>query len=135
MSGSRHRIVLLTTLALAAGGCGRKDARETAPADANAAALQQTGADVYDLYCSVCHMPDGGGVPNFQPALRGSAIVDGDPAKLEAVVRAGSEALRDRQPLYAAEMPPFGTLSDDEVKAIVAYVRERFGAAAGGKTP
>lgn len=109
-------------------GCGRPP--KTAAADPVAAApVARTGEQIYAEYCAVCHMVDGSGVPSFQPALVNNAIVIGDPAKLEAVVRAGSAALMDREPMFAAEMPPFGNLSNDEVHAVVTYVRTRFGAA------
>ncbi len=107
---------------------GASQVADQAPAPGKA----RTGQEIYDTYCAVCHMADGSGVPNFQPPLRGSPIVAGDPAKLEAVVRAGSAALADRPSSYEAEMPPFGSLSDEEVHAVVAYVRERFAKPAGG---
>jgi mono/diheme cytochrome c family protein len=118
-------VALIALLALV--GCGKKESALKPVAS--------TGERIYNEYCAVCHMPDGGGVQNFQPALRGNAIVAGDPAKLETVIRAGSAALRDREPLYAAEMPPFGTLTDEEVKAVTAYVRQRFGSPPSGKAP
>jgi mono/diheme cytochrome c family protein len=122
-------------------GCGRQADREAAPAAAPARpstdpggsdrpTTARSGEQVYQELCALCHMADGSGVPNMQPSLINNPIVTGDPAKLEAVIRAGSAALRDREPQYAAEMPPFGTLSSDEVKAVMAYVRERFGGAA-----
>jgi mono/diheme cytochrome c family protein len=124
---------LLGVVVWVGAGCGRRAERTAASSDSAAPAAPPaaavtalTGEEIYDLYCAVCHMADGSGVPNFQPALRGSPIVTGDPAKLEAVVRAGSAALMDREPQFDTEMPPFGNLSEAEVKAIVDYVRERF---------
>lgn len=137
MSGRRGIAALLGgAAALLLVGCGRPSERAAPPQSAATPAtpVARTGEEIYKEYCSVCHMADGSGVPNFQPALRGSPIVAGDPAKLEAVVRAGSAALADREPQFSAVMPPFGNLSDDEVHAIVAYVRERFGSAASGKS-
>ena len=141
----RRSLVLALGLAGAGcivGGCGRRpernnasstDAASVAAADA-APTAPRTGEEIYTQYCAVCHMEDGSGVPNFQPALVGNPIVAGDPAKLEAVIRAGSAALSDREPAFAAEMPPFGNLSDEEVDAVVAYTRSRFGPGEGNAT-
>ena len=131
MKGRLLRTAALGGAALMLAACGRKEAPSpAAPEEPAAATPTVSGAEIYDLYCAVCHMADGHGVPNFQPGLHGSPIVVGDPAKLEAVIRAGSAALTDRPSEFGAGMPPFGNLDDDEVKAIVAYVRERFGPAA-----
>lgn len=75
----------------------------------------------------MCHMADGGGVPNFQPPIAGSPIAKGNVAKLEAVIRAGSAVLKDRENPFGNEMPPFGHLSDAEIKALVEYVHVTFG--------
>lgn len=112
-----------------------KAAPAAPPAAGEAAAPSPSpvsGEDVYLNNCAECHMPDGSGVPNMQPALLGSPIVAGDPARLEAVIRAGSAALRDRQSDFQNEMPPFGFLSQDEVKAVMDYVRANFGASGAG---
>ena len=36
------------------------------------------GKVVYGKYCATCHMEDGSGVPDMQPALAGSDVVKGD---------------------------------------------------------
>ncbi len=74
-------------------------------------------------------MADGHGVPNMQPGLVGSPIVNGDPDRLYAVIRAGSAALRDRPGGFGNEMPPFGLLSEEETRAVADYIRERFNGA------
>lgn len=92
-----------------------------------AAPAEVSGREVYLQHCAVCHMDDGSGVPNMQPPLIDSPIVAGEPAKLEAVIRGGSAALRDRPSEYAEEMPPFGMLTRDEVEAVMDFVRREFG--------
>lgn len=141
----RGAIALLAGASLLA-GCGKRSAQpadsqgagatSTPPVEAAAPArAARSGEQIYEQYCAVCHMADGSGVPNFQPPLVNNAIVSGDPARLEAVIRAGSAALADRESEYDAEMPPFGNLTDAEVKAVVAYVRERFGTPADDAEP
>jgi mono/diheme cytochrome c family protein len=129
MNRTRAFVLSLGGAAFLLSGCGRPAKTDTADASA-AAPVGRTGEQIYAEYCAVCHMVDGSGVPNFQPALVNNPIVMGDATKLEAVIRAGSAALMDREPMFAAEMPPFGNLSEDELHAVVAYVRARFGAAA-----
>jgi mono/diheme cytochrome c family protein len=132
-AGANRWLVVAIGAGLALGGCARKASSQTETPRTStdvASVAPLTGEAIYQKYCAVCHMTDGSGVPNFQPPLRGSAIVAGDPARLEAVIRAGSAALQDRESNYSAVMPPFGTLTDAEVRAIVDYVRQRFGNAA-----
>jgi mono/diheme cytochrome c family protein len=112
-----------------ASGCAKRDQPSSAPAIAAGPPIV-SGEAVYAEHCAVCHMADGSGVPNMQPALIGSAIVAGDRRMLEAVVRAGSAALRSRQSEFGNEMPPFGFLTDAEVDAVIAHLQTRFGAGA-----
>jgi mono/diheme cytochrome c family protein len=138
IAGIAAGIVLAAVVALS-GGCRRSGPETTetpAPAPAGAAdagsvagapAAPVDGARVYSDYCSVCHMEDGKGVPNMQPALVGSAIVNGDVAYLENVIRGGSAFLGPRPVDVQNEMPPLGFLSDDEIRAVIAYVRGTFG--------
>jgi mono/diheme cytochrome c family protein len=128
IAGIAAGIVLAAAVALT--GCRRSGAETTetpAPVAAADAAAPVDGARVYSDYCSACHMEDGKGVPNMQPALVGSAIVNGDVAYLENVIRGGSAFLGPRPVDVQNEMPPLGFLSDDEIRAVIAYVRGTFG--------
>ncbi|MGH8017567.1 MAG: c-type cytochrome [Opitutaceae bacterium] len=101
--------------------CGQK------PAAAPETVSAVSGEAVYMEHCATCHMADGHGVPDMQPGLVGSPIVSGDPAMLIAVIRSGSAALRGQPNAFQNEMPPFGLLSEEEVRAVADYIRERFG--------
>ena len=99
-------------------------------------AADSPGAKLYALACATCHMPDGSGVPGLQPALMGSKVVAGPPATVIKVLLLGPEkALPARKSTSANQMPVFDSLSDDEISAIVTYVRKTFGKGASAVTP
>jgi len=82
-----------------------------------------------DNNCTACHMEDGAGQPGIFPRLKGSAIVQqADPATAIHLVLSGSRAAAtDANPNRFA-MPPFGgKLSDDDVAALLTYVRSAWG--------
>jgi glucose/arabinose dehydrogenase/cytochrome c5 len=86
------------------------------------------GAKLYKQACAVCHMADGSGVPNMQPSLTGSTITAGPPKTLIDLVLLGpAKVLPAKRPKYASAMPAFDTLSDEEIAAVVSYVRQTFG--------
>lgn len=85
------------------------------------------GKAVYMKHCATCHMADGRGVPSFQPGIVDSPIVTGELETLEAVIWAGSAYLGTiRENPTGHNMPPFGYLSGEEVKALALFVKENF---------
>ncbi len=88
---------------------------------------QTKNAAAYKLYCAACHMDDGSGVSGLQPALRGSDVAAGDPAKLIRVLLNGPavELPADRTK-YSNVMPAFNFLSDTDLAAILTHLREDF---------
>ena len=95
-----------------------------------------TGTDVadgHDLYvasCSSCHQAAGQGMANMAPALKDNPILAGDSTQLIQIVLKGPAAV------LPANRPKFGSstmdsfyykLSDDQVAAILNYVRREFG--------
>lgn len=94
--------------------------------------VEQIGQKVYKTQCAACHVIDGSGVPEMQPALAGSEIVSGDEARLVSVILDGStsEAIAGRN-LYSNFMPGFGHLRDFEIAAVATYLRSDFGNQAG----
>ncbi|HTB81028.1 MAG TPA: c-type cytochrome [Opitutaceae bacterium] len=93
------------------------------------------GAKLYAQTCAACHMPDGSGVPNMQPALDGNAIVAGDPATLVKVLLRGPAAvLPANREQYQNQMPPFAAWSDADLAAVSTFIRQKFGHGAGPVT-
>jgi glucose/arabinose dehydrogenase/mono/diheme cytochrome c family protein len=113
-----------TTPPPTASAAPKENASSAAPeSDALAA-----GAKVYMENCASCHQVDGSGVPNMQPALKGDAVVAGDPGQLIQVVLQGPAAvLPANRPHYANAMPPFARLSDEDLAALLTYLRQHEG--------
>ena len=101
------------------------------PVPSNAAVAIPTSSIVTNLYlllCAACHMADGSGVANFQPALKGDAIVAGDPDRLIHVVLEGpARVLPADRPHYSNTMPPMIGLTDKQIASVLTYVRQQFG--------
>lgn len=95
------------------------------------------GAQVYRATCQTCHGPEGKGVPGAFPPLTRSEWVQGDPERLAKIVLHGL-----RGPLvvdgqrYDGVMTPHGALlSDDQIAAVLTYVRTHFGNDAPAVSP
>ncbi len=111
-------------------------APEAAAATKAPPADDSRGAKVYAQACAACHMADGRGVPNMHPPLVGSAVVAGDPATLVRVLLKGpAAALPAGRPAYSNPMPPFAAFSDDDLAAVLTYLRATFGKGASAITP
>ena len=92
-----------------------------------AAAISASAAEAKDNWtdaCAKCHGADGKGqskmgqklgVKDFTDAKVQAAMKD------EAATKAIKEGLKDAD--GKTQMKPFDTLSDDEIKALVAYIR------------
>jgi mono/diheme cytochrome c family protein len=79
---------------------------------------EQSGAELFANVCQGCHMPDGKGATGAgtYPALAGNKNLEAGGYPVYVVVR-GQRA-----------MPPFGAMmSDDQVAAVVNYLRTHFG--------
>ncbi len=84
------------------------------------AQLMAKGKEVYDTTCAACHKPDGSGLPPTFPAIKGSKVVNGPVAAQLTQVIKGKGA-----------MPPFGSLSDEQIAAVVTYQRNALGNSTG----
>ncbi len=95
-----------------------------APRDAATAALVEQGRAAFAI-CAACHQADGRGLPSIAPPLVGSPRVTGPPAALIDIVLQG----RDEDPAYPS-MSPLAGLPDEQLAAILTYVRQAWGHAA-----
>ncbi len=83
--------------------------------------LMTKGAETYASNCATCHMADGAGIPGAFPALRGSAVVNGDIDAQANLILNGKNA-----------MPAFGKqLSATELASVITYTRNALGNSKG----
>ena len=96
------------------------------------APLIQPGAAVYAGACSSCHGFNGKGFPPHIPAIAGNPVVlDHEASSLINVVLNGSIPRMPRGEPAAYRMPQFReNLSDEEVAAVVTFMRTAWGHAA-----
>ena len=92
-----------------------------AAAQVGEAAFEQ-GRRLYEARCARCHGAGGEGAPPTFPALSGNGRL-ADAAGIVGVLRAGS-----------GNMPPFPTLTADEIAALAGFVRNAWGNDFGGVT-
>lgn len=90
----------------------------------------QDGEQLYGLYCSACHAPDGKGATGGAfPPLAGSEWVHGNPKRSVAIVLKGLHGpVQVGGKTYNLEMPPQGdVLGDDQIVAILNFVHNAWG--------
>ena len=101
-------------------------------------AAAQDGQQLFTLYCSACHGADGKGATGGTfPPLSESPWVAGDADRATKIALKGLTGPVDvLGKTYNLEMPPQGAvLPDDQLAAILTYVRSAWGNQAGAVTP
>ncbi|RJG06107.1 cytochrome c [Noviherbaspirillum cavernae] len=87
------------------------------------------GAAIYQKHCVECHKPSGAGEPPGFPALAGNRAIQLDTFvnPVRAVLHGGYPPSTEGNPRPYG-MPPFGAiLNDQEVAAVVSYIRNSWG--------
>lgn len=108
----------------------------TMTAIAGALPADATGQSVYLTICASCHMADGTGVPNMQPALKGDAYLAGDDSRLIRIVLEGPQnVLPADRPRFGNQMPPWNSLSDKQIAETLTYARKHFSTNKSAITP
>lgn len=83
--------------------------------------------------CSGCHGPDGGGIRRFAPPLRESEWVLGDEKRLSLILLHGMEGPVEVNgkaydaPEILPVMPSFSTMDNEDLAAIMTYIRREWG--------
>jgi len=107
------------------------DVPGAAPAGADAAAprIVALGAKVYAAQCAGCHGDDGRGIPGAYPPLAGNrAVTMAHPANVIRVVLSGGFLPATEGNPRPHGMAPFShLLTDEQVAAVVTYVRTSWG--------
>jgi mono/diheme cytochrome c family protein len=94
-------------------------------AAAGAPAFAEDGASLFQQNCAACHQAKGEGVPGAFPPLAGNKFVQGDPKGPAYVLTHGRGG-----------MPNFsGDLDDQQMAAILTYVRQAWGNKGGTLDP
>jgi len=105
--------------------------------DAPAPAQLKRGAGIYETHCAVCHGDEGQGRERAYVPLAGSRAVQRDPpANLVQVVLGGAFPASTAGNPRPFGMPPFATeLSDEDVAAVLSYIRNAWGHRAAAVQP
>jgi mono/diheme cytochrome c family protein len=92
----------------------------------------QAGKAIFRDTCAACHGIDGKGVPNLFPALAEAPSVRSvDPTSAIRVVLRGARSVATKDEPTAPAMPSFGwQLKDDQIAAVLTYIRNSWGGAA-----
>jgi mono/diheme cytochrome c family protein len=86
--------------------------------------------------CMSCHQANGRGLPPVYPPLRASEIVLGDPETLVKIVMHGLEGkISVDGQTYNQVMPAAPLRTDDEIAAVLTYVRSAWGNSASAVEP
>lgn len=87
------------------------------------------GQEKYSETCAACHRTNGEGLPGKFPALKGNPLVLGEPAPVISTVLNGRQGQLGLMPTWK------DTFNDQEVAAIVSYIRQAWGNQATPVTP
>jgi len=86
------------------------------------------GKQVFGAKCAACHQATGLGLAGVFPPLAGSEWVIGDEKVLVNVLLHGIDGeIEVKGNKYSGAMPAFNTLSDDELAAVLSYIRSDWG--------
>ena len=97
----------------------------------------ERGKAVYENVCALCHNTDGMGKPNQAPPFVGSDWVVGSPNRMIRIPLAGlSGPIQVKGQEWGLAMPAMGAaLSDDDLSAVLTYMRQSWGNKASEITP
>ncbi|MCC5922029.1 MAG: cytochrome c [Cyclobacteriaceae bacterium] len=90
--------------------------------------VELNGRKVYRTYCLACHQKDGSGVRNMYPPVRESDWVEGDVKRLvDLIVNGLSGPIVVNGEEYNGVMPAQDYLTDDQIAAVLTYMRLNMG--------
>ena len=103
------------------------------PLKPNEQALFVRGRQIFLTSCFACHGADGKGIKFLAPPLAGSDWVNGSPERLSRVLFHGLtgpitvSGKRYDAPEVQSVMPPLATLGNDDIAAVLTYIRRAWG--------
>lgn len=86
------------------------------------------GKQLFGAKCAACHQASGMGVAGVFPPLAGAEWVVGDEKVLASILLHGIQGeIVVKGNTYKGVMPAFGTLPDEEIAAVLTYIRSDWG--------
>lgn len=94
------------------------------------------GKTKYMTICIACHQPTGMGLPMVFPPLTKSPYANGSPERFAAIILKGNMGAFtvDGKPFNNVMPPQEAMLKDEEIAAVMTFVRANFGNTAGPVT-
>ena len=94
------------------------------------------GKMLYTGVCAACHQPHGLGLDGLAPPLLDSEWVLGAPERVIRIVMHGVRGpIKVKGTLFSLDMPPMGVFGDNELSAILTYIRREWEHGADPITP
>lgn len=92
-------------------------------------AVWKRGEEVYSNRCVSCHQQDGTGIPQLNPPLAGTETIKGSKTYLIQWMLNGSPNPKKSIDgvYYSNFMPSQADLSNEDIAAVLTYVRKSFG--------
>jgi len=88
----------------------------------------KAGGVLFNGTCSVCHQPNGAGLPNVFPPLAKSDFLMADKTRAIGIVLNGRTGpVKVNGVEFNSVMPPMSQLTDDEIANILTFVRNSWG--------
>jgi mono/diheme cytochrome c family protein len=102
-----------------------------------AAGGAERGKPIYDNVCALCHNTDGMGKPGQAPPFAKSEWAQGDPGRMIRIPLSGlSGPITVNGQEWNLAMPAMGAaLSDEDLAAVLTYIRQSWGNKASEITP
>jgi putative membrane-bound dehydrogenase-like protein len=120
-----EKITALITWPGKANGNGKDEA---APLTPEQQARFEAGKELYLLTCASCHQLHGNGQEGLAPPLVGSDWVTGSEQRLVRIVLNGMHGpVRVKGKVFELDMPALAVLEDDQIGALLTYVRREWG--------
>ncbi|HEX7858715.1 MAG TPA: c-type cytochrome [Verrucomicrobiae bacterium] len=130
------RLAALDQLLIWKGKAGLEEQSAAAPLTAEEQALFEAGRTAYPLICGSCHQPNGQGLDGLAPPLVDADWATGSPERLARIVLQGVRGpLNVKGKVWELEMPQVSVLSDQEIAALLTYIRREWGHQASAIKP
>ena len=133
-----HTQVVQISNALTWPGKARPDTRETPAVQLTAPqrVLFESGKRVFEQTCAACHQTSGLGQEGLAPPLVNSPWVLGSERRLIRIALHGLDGeVAVNTKTFDMDMPPMGSLSDEDLAGILTYIRHRWGNSAPAIEP